>query len=73
MLSLMGTLVMLLALNRETLTYACWLKQGDGMKWADLPLYLRGRASKANWHVIARFRVGNHGLGLSCACVIRVP
>jgi hypothetical protein len=26
--------------------------------------YLRGRASKAVWHDVARLRVGNHGLGV---------
>jgi hypothetical protein len=27
-------------------------------------MYLRGRASKAVWQDVARFRVGNHGLGV---------
>jgi hypothetical protein len=51
------------ARNRETLTYAAWIKQGEGMQWKDLPAYLSGMGHDG-WLDIVRFRLGNHGLAV---------
>jgi hypothetical protein len=51
------------ARNRETLTYAAWVKHGEGMQWKDLPAYLSGMGHDG-WLDIVRLRLGNHGLAV---------
>jgi hypothetical protein len=57
---------------RETLTYAAWFKQGEGMQWKDLPVYLSGTGHDG-WRCIAHFRLGNHGLRVETGRWTRIP
>jgi hypothetical protein len=52
------------AVNRQQSTYARWFKEGEGMKWRDVLAYMSDSFHPHTWRTMARFRLGNHGLGV---------
>jgi hypothetical protein len=57
---------------RETLAYAVWFKQGEGMQWKDLPVYLSCMGHDG-WRYIAQIRLGNYGLRVETGRWTRSP
>jgi hypothetical protein len=52
------------AVNKQQSTYARWFKEGQGVKWRDVPAYLSDTYHQHTWRTMACCRLGNHGLGV---------
>jgi hypothetical protein len=60
--------------HRQQSTYAAYCKVGEGVKLSQLPWYLRARRIPDEVrHTFARFRLGNHGLGVEQGAFNRIP